>query len=766
MKILHHGLVLSLTLLLFSCQGDPQAKRDAYLESGQRYFEEESYPEALIQFRNVLQIDENFVPGRLALARTFQKVNDHQSALLQFQKAVELDGANVEARLELAGYFLLLGRQDKQYFSKAREFAQEILAADPSRIDARILLGNAFAGLQDVERSIQEMESILQEDPQNLTAYLNLGVFRLGLNDTENAEKAFLEAVEMQPDSWEAALALANFYTVTRDYEKAEQYFKRAFELGPEEKLNLLSLVGFYLVTQRPGEAEEVFQKARASNPGWKDPLRGLANFYLAQGKPEQAVQMLRSALEVDPQDRDVSIRLAELYLNLKRNTEAEGIVDTLLAQDTNGWEGHYLKGRLLLAKDERNLALEKFERSIQLNPRGIPAYIHKASVHLGRLEFARARDSLNEALRYDRTHFGARAGLAKILALGGSWQGALEQADAVLQHRPNNADALIARASALQGLERFDESVETFQKLLELRPESASFLQQLGAAELRRGNKSAALGYFSRALELEPDFEEAMNNIIFLYVKDKEYEGALAQVDQFMKKSSRQDMLHIFKGKIHIFQQDFARAEKEFRTAIEINPHNYGAYTQLGQLNLALGNLDQSVKEMDQLIEKNDRFAPAFFMKAIYLNLQGDISGALPNYERTLELNPNNPVALNNLAWIYSEQDQKLAQAVGLAQAARKSDPDNPTFAGTLGWVYYKLNNYTLAVNHLLFAVNNGQPIAVDYYRLGMAYYHKGDQTQALQTLRKALELDQSFPGAQEASSVLREIEIPKGLE
>jgi len=137
-----------------------------------------------------------------------------------------------------------------------------------------------------------------------------------------------------------------------------------------------------------------------------------------------------------------------------------------------------------------------------------------------------------------------------------------------------------------------------------------------------------------------------------------------------------------------------------------------------------------------------------------------------LPNYERTLKLNPNNPVALNNLAWIYSEQDQKLAQAVGLAQAARKSDPDNPTFAGTLGWVYYKLNNYTLAVNHLLFAVNNGQPIAVDYYRLGMAYYHKGDQTLALQTLRKALELDQSFPGAQEASSVLREIEIPKGLE
>ena len=56
------------------------------------------------------------------------------------------------------------------------------------------------------------------------------------------------------------------------------------------------------------------------------------------------------------------------------------------------------------------------------------------------------------------------------------------------------------------------------------------------------------------------------------------------------------------------------------------------------------------------------------------------------------------------------------------------------------MGWAYYKMANYTLAVNQLLFSVNHGQPEAENYYRLGMAYYRKGDTILARQTLRKAV--------------------------
>ena len=101
----------------------------------------------------------------------------------------------------------------------------------------------------------------------------------------------------------------------------------------------------------------------------------------------------------------------------------------------------------------------------------------------------------------------------------------------------------------------------------------------------------------------------------------------------------------------------------------------------------------------------------------------------------------------------------QNLEEALGLASGARRRDPNNPEYADTLGWIHYKMNNYTLAVDQLLFSVNNGQPKAGNYYRLGMAYYGKGDKILSKQTLRKAIELEESFPGREEAQNILREL-------
>ena len=63
------------------------------------------------------------------------------------------------------------------------------------------------------------------------------------------------------------------------------------------------------------------------------------------------------------------------------------------------------------------------------------------------------------------------------------------------------------------------------------------------------------------------------------------------------------------------------------------------------------------------------------------------------------------------------------------------------------------------LPVDQLLFSVNNGQPKAGNYHRLGMAYYRKGDKILAKQTLRKAIESEESFPGREEAQEILREL-------
>ncbi len=205
--------------------------------------------------------------------------------------------------------------------------------------------------------------------------------------------------------------------------------------------------------------------------------------------------------------------------------------------------------------------------------------------------------------------------------------------------------------------------------------------------------------------------------------------------------------------------QGDFSQAEKDFRKAIELRRENYQAYVLLGQLHLQQNNLEAAIQEMDQLLAENDTLTLAHLLKASYLERMNNDQEAIGHYKRALQLEPENPIAANNLAWIYCENDQSLEEALTLAHGARRQDPRNPEYADTLGWIHYKMNNFTLAVDQLLFGVNNGQPNAEKYYRLGMAYYRKGDPLLAKQTLRKAVEMDPSFSDREEAESVLREL-------
>ena len=76
-----------------------------------------------------------------------------------------------------------------------------------------------------------------------------------------------------------------------------------------------------------------------------------------------------------------------------------------------------------------------------------------------------------------------------------------------------------------------------------------------------------------------------------------------------------------------------------------------------------------------------------------------GKPSDARARFERVIELDPNAPVAANNLAWIYAESGGNLDIALQLAQTAQRTLPDSAEVNHTLGYVYYKKNLFALAI-------------------------------------------------------------------
>ncbi len=75
------------------------------------------------------------------------------------------------------------------------------------------------------------------------------------------------------------------------------------------------------------------------------------------------------------------------------------------------------------------------------------------------------------------------------------------------------------------------------------------------------------------------------------------------------------------------------------------------------------------------------------------------------------------------------------------------------------MGWIYYKKNIFTRAIAHLEESKEKLPDRPLVRYHLGMAYHKNGQMTLAKRELKKALELNPNFDGAEEARKELEKM-------
>ncbi len=757
----------ALLALAAACSSDPIAQRDEYYKSAQEYLAAGKLDEASIQFLNAIRADESYVPARMGLVEVLEKTGRIQNAVVELRRVLDIDKDNKEARLRLGRYFLLAGTQEPSLFEEARKMAEEVLALDPNNTEALILLGNSYAGQQNFEKSIETLQRVLEEDPNNLQAHLNLGAARFGARQPKEAEQAFLQAVAKNPESTVALLALGHFYGTSGDLGKAEESFRRAFELNRSDHQTVLALVRLYLAQGKPDLARGVFEEAIAASA---DPVgfqMGLASLELGLGRPEVAEQMLVKMKAERPDDNAVAIRLAELQLATGKREAAEAGAEEVLRKDSNNVDALVLMSRVAASRGDLEAALPLLDRALDRRPNLIPAWILKVDLLQRRGDLTGAEQAARKGLESDRTNTALRARLAKVVAVmkrsTTELQNALTEAEAILAQEPDNNDALVARAEAALGLNRLAQAKADFERLNQASPRNPFYLHRLGTVAVLEKRYDDALRWFRGALEIDPNLPDVANDLVVSLVQQGKKAEALEEIDRMEAAAQVKTHLVLLRGKLLLADGNYAGAEAAFRRAREMDPDSYESYLFLGQVKMRQNRADEAIQEVDELLAKNPNFAPAHLLRAWFFDASKNQTAAIAAYRKCLtlfsETDPGYAVAANNLAWLLAESGGDLTEARSLAERARARDPENAQFADTLGWVYYKMGNYTLAVDQLLQSVNQGNQQPQHYYRLGMAYYRKGDLNHARQSLRRALELGQDFPGSDEARRTLSEL-------
>jgi Flp pilus assembly protein TadD len=143
----------------------------------------------------------------------------------------------------------------------------------------------------------------------------------------------------------------------------------------------------------------------------------------------------------------------------------------------------------------------------------------------------------------------------------------------------------------------------------------------------------------------------------------------------------------------------------------------------------------------------------------ALVLDHGGRRNEARAVYEALVRMDPNNAVALNNLAYLMVETGLDSDVALSYAQRAKQLLPNMSEVSDTLGWIYLKKAQYDYAVNAFLELVVKEPGHSTYHYHLAMAYKQKGDKGKAIEQLHDALKDNPTSEEHQKISEMLSQL-------
>ena len=211
----------------------------------------------------------------------------------------------------------------------------------------------------------------------------------------------------------------------------------------------------------------------------------------------------------------DDRLARVQILIQHKKFAEAERLLKNLLAEDANNADFLALLAEVNLQQEKYEEANELINRAIGLSPDAPDFFYIKAHINILQENFNEAEKNINQAIELYPYNADYHALLANIKLIRKQFAEALEIANRALEIDAENLLALNTRSTALNKLDRKEESFKTIEGALREDPNNAFTHANYGWGLLEKGNHKKALEHFKEALKNDPTSQYAQAGMI-----------------------------------------------------------------------------------------------------------------------------------------------------------------------------------------------------------------------------------------------------------
>lgn len=710
---------------------------------------------------------------------------DLDGAVTSFERWVALQPSSAYAHSTLVA--LHFARHD---VAAARKQHAAMEKALPTALQTRYVDAQVTFAENNSLRARELVQAVLKAAPKDARLLQFAGTIEAQLNSPSQAAAYLNKALSLSPDLVTARRLLAKTNLRMGQDERALEVLRPL--LGPESR----DAEAFTLAAEAAlagGDlkaAELLFARAKALQPEDAKVRTALALTQLSKGQTEEGVAELK---RIAAGDKDVVADLALISALLRRN-DLDGALKAIAAlavKEPKNPRTPHMRGRVLLMKRDQAGARKSFEDALALDPAFFPATASLATLDYTSGKPDAARQRLEEVLKADPRHLQALISLADLgirqkappasnaewlnkaiaahpgeatprLMLVNLWlangdrKQALEVAQAAVAAMPDQPALLDALGRAQVATGELNQAVATFAKLSTLKSSSPQPLLRLADAYRAARNDASAEQALKRALAVSPRNLDAQRGLIIMALRGKRVNDALAVARQVQKERPEEAVGYLLEGNIHAEAKSPDEAIKAYRRGLE-KPEGRLLAIQIHETLLKQKRTPEAEQFVAEWLKKDPKDALFLFHLGNVALRAEDWAAAEKRYTQVVELQPNNPKALNNLAWL--KVKTKQPDATAFAERAVALAPRDPRMLDTLALALGQSGQTARAIEVAKSAVTlSGNDAGL---RLALARLHvaAGQKQQARELLEELAKLGDKFDKQPEVQKLLKEV-------
>jgi len=419
-------------------------------------------------------------------------------------------------------------------------------------------------------------------------------------------------------------------------------------------------------------------------------------------------------------------------------------------------------------------------------------AYYHFQLAHIyedmvamsGRTEYAtKAIEEYKLAIENDPGNEFLNSSLAELYAKTGRIRDAVTEAEEIIKRDPKNLDArrLLGRIylrslgdiqGGSQSQEILKRAILQYEQIVGLDPKSVEDHLLLGRLYRLNNQGAKAEQEFKEAVQLEPNSEEAVTTLSYLYIEEGDTSRALAILEA-VPEAERTARVYSALGFTYEQKKDYKNAIAAFQKAVEQDKDNLDAVRGLAQNLMSDGQIEAALAQYQMIAEADPQDAQSYQRMAEIYRRDGKFDQALESLKKAQAIVPDSLEVPYNMAVIYEGMgrfDEASQILQDLLKRSEKADGTYTTaernnraiFIERLGSIYRQQNKTQASVDAFRKMLPLGEENAVRAYQEMIETYRSAKQWQ--QATAIAQEAAQKMPNDRGLQMVLAGQEADTG--